>query len=223
MGKLIIVPTPIGNLGDMTYRAVETLRNADFILAEDTRNSSKLLKHFEIENTLSAYHAFNEHKILKHIIQKLTNDKTAALISDAGTPAISDPGFLIVRACIQNNIVVECLPGPVALIPALVCSGIPNERFCFEGFLPHKKGRLTRLKNLTNEYRTMVFYESPHRLVKTLSQLAEHLGRERRASVSKEISKIHEETTRGTLGQLFEIFNNSSPRGEYVIVVEGRK
>ncbi len=221
MGKLYIVPTPIGNLEDMTFRAVKVLKEADLILAEDTRTSSILLKHFEIKNAMQAHHKFNEHKTVESVVNRIKAGETVALISDAGTPAISDPGFLIVRECIRNEIEVICLPGPTAFVPALVTSGLPNEKFCFEGFLPQKKGRQTRLKSLINERRTMVFYESPHRLLKTLNQFVEYLGGERQASVSREISKIHEETIRGSLFDLVTHFTNVEPRGEIVIVIAG--
>ncbi len=221
MGKLYIVPTPIGNLEDMTFRAVKVLKEADLILAEDTRTSSILLKHFEIKNAMQAHHKFNEHKTVESVVNRIKAGETVALISDAGTPAISDPGFLIVRECIRNEIEVICLPGPTAFVPALVTSGLPNEKFCFEGFLPQKKGRQTRLKALINERRTMVFYESPHRLLKTLNQFVEYLGGERQASVSREISKIHEETIRGSLFDLVTHFTNVEPRGEIVIVIAG--
>ena len=221
MGKLYIVPTPIGNLEDMTFRAVKVLKEADLILAEDTRTSSILLKHFEIKNAMQAHHKFNEHKTVESVVNRIKAGETVALISDAGTPAISDPGFLIVRECIRNEIEVICLPGPTAFVPALVTSGLPNEKFCFEGFLPQKKGRRTRLKALINERRTMVFYESPHRLLKTLNQFVEYLGGERQASVSREISKIHEETIRGSLFDLVTHFTNVEPRGEIVIVIAG--
>jgi 16S rRNA (cytidine1402-2'-O)-methyltransferase len=221
MAKLILVPTPIGNLNDMTFRAVEVLKNADLILAEDTRTSSVLLKHFDIKNTLSAYHKFNEHKQVQNIIEKLQSGKTIALISDAGTPAISDPGFLLVRACIKNNIPVETLPGATAFIPALVNSGLPGERFCFEGFLPQKKGRQKRLKELSEEKRTMVFYESPYRLLKTLKQFAEIFGENRQASVSRELTKIYEENITGTLKKLIAHFEKKTIKGEIVIIAEG--
>ena len=221
MGKLYIVPTPIGNLEDMTFRAVKVLKEADLILAEDTRTSSILLKHFEIKNAMQAHHKFNEHKTVESVVNRIKAGETVALISDAGTPAISDPGFLIVRECIRNEIEVICLPGPTAFVPALVTSGLPNEKFCFEGFLPQKKGRQTRLKSLINERRTMVFYESPHRLLKTLNQFVEYLGGKRQASVSREISKIHEETIRGSLFDLVTHFTNVEPRGEIVIVIAG--
>lgn len=220
-GKLYIVPTPIGNLEDMTFRAVNVLKTCDFVLAEDTRTSGFLLKHYEINTKMFSHHKFNEHKSSDQIVERIKAGAKAALISDAGTPAISDPGFLIVQNCIKAGIDVECLPGATALIPALVVSGLPNDRFCFEGFLPQKKGRLTRLKELKNERRTMVFYESPYRIVKTLTQLADHLGSERRASASREISKLYEETIRGTLEELITHFTENEPRGEFVLTIEG--
>jgi len=222
MGKLFVVPTPIGNMEDMTLRAINVLKECDLVLAEDTRTSSFLLKHFGIETGMQSHHKFNEHQSLQQIIRRLQGGENIALISDAGTPAISDPGFLLVRECIRENIDVECLPGPTAFVPALVVSGIPCDRFCFEGFLPQKKGRLTRLKALSEETRTMVFYESPYRVVKTLTQFAEYFGAERYASVSREISKIHEETVWGTLSELIHHFTDNEPRGEFVIVVSGQ-
>jgi 16S rRNA (cytidine1402-2'-O)-methyltransferase len=219
--KLYIVPTPIGNLEDMTLRAIRILREADLILAEDTRTSGFLLKHFEIATPMMSHHKFNEHKSLAGIIQRIHSGQLVALISDAGTPAISDPGFLVVRACVEAGIDVECLPGATAFVPALVASGLPNDRFCFEGFLPQKKGRQTRLKFLATESRTMIFYESPFRLVKTLQQLAEVLGPDRKASVSREISKLHEETARGSLSELAARFTQKPPKGEIVLIVAG--
>lgn len=221
MGKLYVVPTPVGNLEDMTFRAIRILKEADLVLAEDTRTSGILLKHFEIKNVMQSHHKFNEHKTVEHVVNRIRGGAMVALISDAGTPGISDPGFLIVRECVRNGIEVQCLPGATAFVPALVASGLPNEKFCFEGFLPQKKGRMTRLKTLVNEHRTMVFYESPYRLVKTLMQFAEYFGAERQASVSREISKIHEETVRGTLSELIKHFTLSEPRGEIVVVVAG--
>lgn len=218
---LYIVPTPIGNLADITRRAVDILAEADFILAEDTRTSGILLKHLEISKPMMAYHQHNEHKILPRVIERLRSGETGALVSDAGTPGISDPAFLIIRECLRENIEVICLPGPTAFVPALVCSGLPCERFVFEGFLPHKKGRQTRLNALAEENRTMVFYESPHRLLKTLSQLAEVMGEERQASVSREISKVYEETIRGSLAEILSHFSNNLIKGEFVIVVAG--
>lgn len=221
MGKLYVVPTPVGNLEDMTFRAIRILKEVDLILAEDTRTSGILLKHFEIKNVMQSHHKFNEHKTVESVVNRIKGGETVALISDAGTPGISDPGFLVVRECVRNGIEVQCLPGATAFVPALVASGLPNEKFCFEGFLPQKKGRMTRLKALAEECRTMVFYESPHRLVKALTQFAEHFGAERQASVSREISKMHEETVRGTLTELIEHFTANEPRGEIVIVVTG--
>lgn len=222
MGKLFIVPTPIGNMEDMTLRAINVLKECDLVLAEDTRTSGFLLKHFGIETIMQSHHKFNEHQTLQQIIQRLRGGANIALISDAGTPAISDPGFLLVRECIREGIEVECLPGATAFVPALVMSGIPCDRFCFEGFLPQKKGRLTRLKALSDETRTMVFYESPYRLIKTLTQFAEFFGADRYASVSREISKIYAETVRGTLSALIDHFTENEPRGEFVIVVSGQ-
>ncbi len=221
MGKLYIIPTPVGNLEDMTFRAIRILKEVDLILAEDTRTSGILLKHFEIRNAMQSHHKFNEHKTVESVINKIKAGETVALISDAGTPGISDPGFLVVRECVRNGIEVECLPGATAFVPALVSSGLPNDRFCFEGFLPQKKGRMTRLKALALEKRTMVFYESPHRVVKALMQFSEYFGIDRQASVSREISKIHEETVRGTLSELISHFTANEPRGEIVIVIEG--
>lgn len=220
-GKLYVVPTPIGNLEDITFRAINVLKTCDFVLAEDTRTSGFLLKHYEIDTKMFSHHKFNEHKSSDQIVERIKAGAKVALISDAGTPAISDPGFLIVHNCIEVGIEVECLPGATALIPALVVSGLPNDRFCFEGFLPQKKGRQTRLKELGNERRTMVFYESPYRVVKTLTQLAEYLGDERKASASREISKLYEETIRGTLAELIIHFTQNQPRGEFVLTVEG--
>jgi 16S rRNA (cytidine1402-2'-O)-methyltransferase len=221
MGILYVVPTPVGNLDDMTFRAISVLKEADFILAEDTRTSSVLLHHYDIKNTLISHHKFNEHETVDGIVERLKAGATAALISDAGTPAISDPGFLLVRECVRNDIAVQCLPGATALIPAIVDSGMPNDRFCFEGFLPQKKGRMTRLNSLLTERRTMVFYESPYRVVKTLTQFAALFGAERRVAVSREISKIHEETVRGTLQEVIAHFTANEPRGEFVIVLAG--
>ncbi len=220
-GKLYIVPTPIGNLEDITLRAKRILTEVDLILAEDTRKTGQLLKHLEIENKLSSHHLHNEHKTLGAVIEKLNIGLTIALVSDAGTPAISDPGFLLVRECIKNKISVETLPGAVAFIPALVNSGLPNEKFCFEGFLPQKKGRQKRLIQLQDEKRTMIFYESPYRLLKTLRQFAEYYGEERNASVSREITKLYEETKRGSLIELINYFEAKTVKGEIVIVLEG--
>ena len=222
MGKLFLVPTPIGNLEDMTFRAIKVLKEVDLILAEDTRTSGKLLKHFEIDTPLQSHHMHNEHKQLDAMIQKLKEGTTLALISDAGTPAISDPGFLLTRACIQNNIEVECLPGATAFVPAFVNSGLPNDRFVFEGFLPVKKGRQTRLEVLSEEKRTLVFYESPHKLIKTLTQFGEYFGTDRPISVSRELTKLYEETVRGTVAEALEHFKTKTPKGEFVIVVTGK-
>ena len=219
--KLFVVPTPVGNLEDMTFRAIRVLKEADLILAEDTRTSGFLMKHFGIETPMHSHHKFNEHKTVDSVVQRIKSGQVVALISDAGTPAISDPGFLIVRQCVENDIDVECLPGATAFVPALVASGLPNDRFCFEGFLPQKKGRQTKINNLKTETRTMIFYESPFRLVKTISQLAEALGADRKASVSREISKLFEETKRGTLAELLVWFNEHPPKGEIVIIVAG--
>ncbi|HNX66256.1 MAG TPA: 16S rRNA (cytidine(1402)-2'-O)-methyltransferase [Bacteroidales bacterium] len=221
MSKLFLVPTPIGNLGDITFRALEVLRSAGLILAEDTRTTRVLLNHYSIDVPLQSHHKFNEHKSVESVCNKIENGTVVALVSDAGTPGISDPGFLIVRHCLERGIEVETLPGATALIPALVNSGLPCDRFCFEGFLPQKKGRQTRLKELAGEERTMIFYESPFRVVKTLQQLAEYLGGERRVAVSRELTKKFEETVRGTLASVAEHFNINQPRGEFVIVVEG--
>ncbi len=221
-GKLILVPTPIGNLQDITLRAITVLKEADLILAEDTRVSVKLLKHLEIEKHMISHHKFNEHKTVPYIVSQIEMGNTIALISDAGTPAISDPGFLLVRACVEKEIEVECLPGPTALVPALAVSGLPTERFVFEGFLPQKKGRQTRLKALAEEARTMVFYESPFRLVKTLGQFAEYLGDERKACVCRELSKMFEEVKRGSVTELAEYYTDHPAKGEIVIVLEGK-
>ena len=220
-GKLYIVPTPVGNLDDMTFRAIRVLQEADLILAEDTRTSGILLKHFDIKNNMKSHHKFNEHRTVQWLTERILAGQTVALISDAGTPGISDPGFLLVRSCVQSGVEVQCLPGATAFVPALVASGLPCDHFCFEGFLPQKKGRATRLQQLASEPRTLVFYESPYRLVKTLTQLAEVFGAERQASVSREISKVHEETVRGTLAELVQHFTDNAPRGEIVLVVAG--
>lgn len=222
-GKLYIVPTPIGNLEDITFRAIKVLKDCDFVLAEDTRTSGFLLKHYQIATKMYSHHKFNEHKSSDQIVERIKSGAQVALISDAGTPAISDPGFLIVHNCIEAGIEVECLPGATAVIPALVVSGLPNDRFCFEGFLPQKKGRQTRLKELADESRTMVFYESPYRVLKTLTQFAEYLGEDRKASASREISKMYEETIRGTLAELIIHFTQNEPRGEFVLVVSGNE
>ena len=223
MSKLFLVPTPIGNLEDITFRSVHILNEVDLILAEDTRTSGKLLKHFDIKTPMQSFHMHNEHKVLDKMIDKLKLGIKIALISDAGTPGISDPGFLLVRACVERGIETECLPGATALIPALVQSGFPTDRFIFEGFLPPKKGRQTRLKLWSEETRTIVFYESPHKIVKTLSQLQEFVGGDRRLSVSRELSKKFEETVRGTVNELILHFTNKAPKGEFVIVLEGKK
>jgi 16S rRNA (cytidine1402-2'-O)-methyltransferase len=220
-GKLILVPTPIGNLEDITLRAISVLKEVDFILAEDTRVSSRLLQRLKIDKKLTPHHKFNEHKAVNSLISKLQQGNTIAMISDAGTPGISDPGFLLTRACVENEIAIECLPGPTALIPALAVSGLPTERFVFEGFLPQKKGRQTRLLQLAEETRTMVFYESPHRLVKSLSQFSEFFNSERRACVCRELSKMFEEIKRGTVSELQAYYAANPPKGEIVIVVEG--
>jgi len=220
-GKLILVPTPIGNLEDITLRAIKILNSADVILAEDTRVFSKLMNHLGIKKKLASHHKFNEHKTLESIISKLENRLQVALISDAGTPSISDPGFLLVRACIEHDIEVECLPGPTALIPALAVSGLPSDRFVFEGFLPQKKGRQKRLLQLAEETRTMIFYESPFRLIKTLSQFAESFGNERQACVCRELSKIFEEIKRGTIHELKTYYETNPPKGEIVIIIGG--
>lgn len=223
MGKLYLVPTPIGNLKDITFRAVEVLQSVDLILAEDTRKTGILLKHFSISGILKSHHKFNEHKEIDRIAGEIKAGKTVALVSDAGTPGISDPGFLLVRKCINEDIEIETLPGPVAFVPALVNSGLPCDKFCFEGFLPVKKGRAGRINFLSEEKRTIVLYESPHRLVKTLKQFAEVSGGERRGSVARELSKIHEENVRGTLDELILHFSENKPRGEIVLIIEGSK
>lgn len=222
MGKLYIVPTPIGNLEDMTFRAIKVLKEADLILAEDTRTSGKLMKHFEISTHMQSHHMHNEHKTVENIVKRLQMGETIALISDAGTPAISDPGFLLTRACVENNIAVECLPGATAFVPALVNSGLPNDKFIFEGFLPDKKGRQTRFLALAEETRTMVFYVSPHKLVKTLGEFVQYFGENRPVSVSRELSKLHEETVRGTAQEVLAHFEAHPPKGEIVVVVGGK-
>ena len=223
MSKLYLVPTPIGNLEDMTFRAIRVLKEVDFILAEDTRTSGKLLKHFEIETQMHSHHMHNEHKSVKGIVQRIQNGETCALISDAGTPAISDPGFLLTRACVENNIEVDCLPGATAFVPALVNSGLPNDKFVFEGFLPVKKGRQTRLLLLAEETRTIIFYESPHKLLKTLGSFVEYFGADRQVSVSRELTKMFEETIRGTATEVLAHYTNKPPKGEIVVIVEGKK
>ena len=219
MSKLFIVPTPIGNLGDITFRAIETLKSVDLILAEDTRTSLKLLKHYKINSKIESYHMHNEHKKADSIINKISEGNTIALISDAGTPSISDPGFLLVRECIKNNIEVECLPGATALITALVISGLPSDKFLFEGFLPAKKGRTKRLKELSNEKKTIIFYESPHRILKTLKDFSDYFSPEKQVSVSREITKIYENTFRGTIEESIVHFEKNKPKGEFVIVL----
>ena len=219
--SLFLIPTPIGNLKDITFRAVELLKSVDIILAEDTRTSGILLKHLQISKQLQSYHSFNEHKAVEKLVDRMKKGEVFALVSDAGTPAISDPGFLLVREVLSAGLEVQCLPGPTAFVPALVNSGLPNDRFVFEGFLPHKKGRKTRLESLINEPRTMIFYESPHRLEKTLEQLAEVFGAERQACVSRELSKLHEENIRGSLVELLDYYKNHPLKGEIVLVVAG--
>ena len=223
MGKLYLVPTPIGNLEDMTLRAIRILKEADVILAEDTRTSGKLLQHFEISTSMQSHHMHNEHKTVDGLVKRIESGETIALISDAGTPAISDPGFLLTRACVEKGIEVDCLPGATAFVPALVNSGFPNEKFVFEGFLPVKKGRQTRLKVLAEETRTMVFYESPYKLLKTLGNFVEYFGAERPVSVSRELTKLYEETIRGTEEEVLKHYTEKPPKGEIVIVVGGKK
>ena len=219
---LYVIPTPVGNLEDITMRAVRLLKEADFVLAEDTRTSSKLLKHLEIQVPMYSHHKFNEHKTSASIVERIRNcENHVALISDAGTPAISDPGFMLVRECVKNGVEVQCLPGATAFVPALVCSALPCDKFVFEGFLPQKKGRQTRLNFLKQEQRTMIFYESPYRVLKTLTQLAEVFGGERHAAAVREISKLHEECVRGSLAELVEHFTKNEPRGEFVLLVGG--
>ncbi|HZI69343.1 MAG TPA: 16S rRNA (cytidine(1402)-2'-O)-methyltransferase [Hanamia sp.] len=220
---LYIVPSPIGNLSDITFRAIEVLKSVDLVLAEDTRTSGTLLRYYQIDKPTSAYHQHNEHKVVDHLVQQLASGKTMALITDAGTPGVSDPGFLLVRACIQNNIKVEALPGATAFVPALVNSGLPMNRFCFEGFLPLKKGRQTFLKKMAEEERTMVFYESPMRFVKTLKDFIEYFGAERECCVSRELTKIYEENKRGSLQEVHDHFSSKQVKGEIVIVVAGKK
>ncbi len=219
MSKLFVIPTPIGNLADTTLRSIEVLKSVDLILAEDTRTSSKLLKHYNIDTAVESFHMHNEHKKLDSIINRLKDDIEIALISDAGTPGISDPGFLLVRECINNEVEVECLPGPTAFVPALVSSGLPCDRFSFEGFLPVKKGRTKRLKELSAETKTMVFYESPHRILKTLNDLSNYFDVESQISVSRELTKLYEETFRGTIKESVEHFDKNKPKGEFVIVL----
>ena len=222
MAKLYIVPTPIGNLDDITIRAVQVLKKVDLILCEDTRRSKKLLNHLGIKSQLRSHHKFNEHSEVQYIVKKIKEDRNVAVISDAGTPGISDPGFLIVRTCLENEIEVECLPGPTALIPALMVSGISSDKFIFEGFLPIKKGRKTKLSILALEKRTMIFYESPHKLLRTLLDFENSFGPKRKISVSRELTKLYEETIRATVEEMKEIYKNKKPKGEYVIVVEGK-
>jgi 16S rRNA (cytidine1402-2'-O)-methyltransferase len=221
--KLYLVPTPVGNLEDMTFRAVRLLKEADVILAEDTRTTGFLLKHFGIRNTMLSHHKFNEHQTTGKFVSRIKAGESIALVSDAGTPGISDPGFLLVRECVRQGVEIECLPGATAFVPALVNSGLPTGRFCFEGFLPQKKGRQTRLQELSAETRTIVIYESPFRVMKTLTQLAEYLGEERQASASREISKLHEQTIRGSLKELITHFSLNEPRGEFVLVITGKE
>ncbi len=223
MGKLYIVPTPVGNLDDITFRALKILKEADLILAEDTRTSGILLKHFDIKNSMLSHHKFNEHQTAEALAKRLLGGETIALISDAGTPGISDPGFMLVRECVKYDVEVQCLPGATAFVPALVNSGLPCDRFAFEGFLPQKKGRQTRVMFLANETRTIVFYESPHRVLKALQQFAEYMGDDRQVSVSREISKVYEETVRGTLEEVIKHFTEVEPRGEFVIVLAGKE
>ena len=223
MAKLYLVPTPIGNLEDITLRAIRTLKEVDLILAEDTRTSGKLLKHFEVLTPMQSHHMHNEHRMVKRIVERIKSGENVALISDAGTPAISDPGFLLTRTCLENDVEIECLPGATAFVPALVNSGLPNDKFVFEGFLPVKKGRQTRLTFLAEETRTMIFYESPHKLLKTLTHFAEYFGEERPISVSRELTKLYEETIRGSISEVIEHFTAKAPKGEFVIVVGGKK
>ena len=221
--KLYLVPTPIGNLEDMTFRAIRILKEVDFILAEDTRTSGKLLKHYEIATQMHSHHMHNEHRSVQGVVNRIKNGETCALISDAGTPAISDPGFLLTRACVKNNIEVDCLPGATAFVPALVNSGLPNDKFIFEGFLPVKKGRQTRFLLLAEETRTMIFYESPHKLVKTLGHFIAYFGADRQVSVSRELTKMFEETIRGTATEVLAHYTNKPPKGEIVVIVDGKK
>lgn len=220
---LYLVPTPIGNLEDMTYRGVTTLNAVDVILAEDTRTSGKLLKHYQIKKPLQSYHIFNEHQTVERLVKRMTEGEVMALVTDAGTPGISDPGFLLVRAAQVAGLNVSCLPGATALVPALVNSGLPNDKFVFEGFLPHKKGRKTRLEFLANEERTMLFYESPHRLLKTLTQMKDFFGEDRMGCVSRELTKIHEENVRGSLNELIDYYEKNPLKGEIVLTVAGKK
>jgi len=221
--SLILVPTPIGNLEDTTLRAIRILKEADVVLAEDTRVTGMLLKHLQIQKPLQSYHAFNEHQTVTRLIERLRKGERMALVTDAGTPGISDPGFLLVRACLQSGVAVECLPGPTAFVPALVKSGLPTERFVFEGFLPQKKGRQTRLTQLAEEERTIIFYESPHRVLKTLEQFIEYFGADRPASLSRELTKVFEETVNGTLTEILSFYQQKPPKGEIVLMVGGKK
>ncbi|MBM0649968.1 16S rRNA (cytidine(1402)-2'-O)-methyltransferase [Capnocytophaga genosp. AHN8471] len=223
MSKLYLIPTPIGNLEDITLRALNLLKEVDIILAEDTRTSSKLLKHYNIHTPMQSYHLFNEHKVVDSWVQRIKGGTTVALITDAGTPAISDPGFLLSRACIAEGVDVECLPGATAFVPALVNSGLPNDRFVFEGFLPDKKGRQTRLSQLATETKTMIFYVSPHKLLKTLTDFIATFGANRPASLSRELTKVHEETKRGTLQELLDFYKDKNVKGEIVMIVSGNK
>lgn len=223
MSKLYVVPTPVGNLEDITLRAIRVLKEADLILAEDTRTTGILLKHFEIKKPMLSHHKFNEHQTVASVVSRIKSGENIALVSDAGTPGISDPGFLVVRECVRNGVEVQCLPGATAFVPAIVSSGLPNERFCFEGFLPQKKGRMTRLNSLVPESRTMIFYESPYRLVKTLTQFSEVFGKERQVAVCREISKIHEECVRGTIKEVIDHFTQTEPKGEIVIILQGNQ
>ncbi|QZT36399.1 16S rRNA (cytidine(1402)-2'-O)-methyltransferase [Halosquirtibacter xylanolyticus] len=222
MSKLYLVPTPVGNLEDMTFRAIRILKEVDLILAEDTRTSGKLLKHFEIDTRCISHHKFNEHKTSERFALEIKAGTTMALITDAGTPAISDPGYLLAKSCIENDVEIDCLPGATAFVPALVNSGLANDKFCFEGFLPQKKGRQKRLQELAEEERTIIFYESPYRVVKTLTQFKEFIGEDRRISISREISKMYEETVRGTVTEMIAHFENHPPKGEFVMVLEGK-
>jgi 16S rRNA (cytidine1402-2'-O)-methyltransferase len=222
-GKLYIVPTPIGNLEDITIRALRILKEVDLVLAEDTRQTVKLFQHYQIQKPLQSYHQHNEHKVFQNLVSELKSGKQIALVSDAGTPGISDPGFLIIRECVKEGIAVDCLPGATAFVPALVKSGLPCDSFCFEGFLPEKKGRQTMLKKLAEEERTVVFYESPHRILKTIAQLIEFFGADRQASISRELTKVFEETVNGSLQQILEHFTNGTIKGEFVIVIAGKK
>ncbi|MCC8095212.1 MAG: 16S rRNA (cytidine(1402)-2'-O)-methyltransferase [Tannerellaceae bacterium] len=223
MAKLYIIPTPVGNLEDMTFRAIRILKEVDLILAEDTRTTGLLLKHFDIQNNMQSHHKFNEHKTVEQIATRIQSGENVALVSDAGTPGISDPGFMLVRECVRQGVKVECLPGATAFVPALLVSGLPTDKFCFEGFIPQKKGRQSRIKELATEERTMILYESPYRVVKTLTQLAEYCGHDRQVSVSREISKFYEETVRGSLKEVITHFSAREPKGEFVIILAGMK